>query len=139
MRWFKITGTPPNFPPHYNAAPGQDLPVVRLHPESGDRVLGALRWGLIPYWSKDPKNRSSPPPAPVGLLWVVAVRCCADTIERSFAMSKGKQARTTKTRSVSRHPRKMNNPDCEPRFAVQFLPSRSQQGAIGGVLAQARA
>jgi putative SOS response-associated peptidase YedK len=34
---------------------GQDLPVVRLHPESGDRVLGMLRWGLIPYWSKDPK------------------------------------------------------------------------------------
>jgi len=55
LRWFKITGAPPNFSPHYNAAPGQDLPIVRLHPESGDRVLGMLRWGLIPYWSKDPK------------------------------------------------------------------------------------
>src|SRR5438132_3724811 len=55
LRWFKITGTAPNFPPHYNAAPGQELPVVRLHPESGDQVLGTLRWGLIPYWSKDPK------------------------------------------------------------------------------------
>src|SRR5207302_5217364 len=55
LRWFNIIGTPSNFPPHYNAAPGQDLPVVRLHPKSGDRVLGALRWGLIPYWSKDPK------------------------------------------------------------------------------------
>jgi putative SOS response-associated peptidase YedK len=54
-RWFKITGTVPNLPPHYNAAPGQELPVVRLHPESGDRVLGTLRWGLIPYWSKDSK------------------------------------------------------------------------------------
>jgi len=55
MRWFKITGTPPNFPPHYNAAPGQDLPVIRLSPETGERELGALRWGLIPYWSKDRK------------------------------------------------------------------------------------
>jgi putative SOS response-associated peptidase YedK len=52
---FGTAGFPPNFPPHYNAAPGQDLPVVRLHPETGDRVLGLLRWGLIPYWSKDPK------------------------------------------------------------------------------------
>jgi putative SOS response-associated peptidase YedK len=42
-RWFKITGTPTNFPAHYNAAPGQDLPVIRLHPESGERVLGTLR------------------------------------------------------------------------------------------------
>jgi putative SOS response-associated peptidase YedK len=55
LRWFKIAGTPPNFPPHYNAAPGQDLPVIRLHPETGERVIGLLRWGLIPYWSKDRK------------------------------------------------------------------------------------
>jgi hypothetical protein len=40
-RCFKIIGTPPNFPPHYNAAPVQDLPVVRLHPGNGDRVLGS--------------------------------------------------------------------------------------------------
>ena len=25
LRWFKISGPPPNLPPHYNAAPGQDL------------------------------------------------------------------------------------------------------------------
>jgi len=29
--------------------------VIRLHPESAERVLGTIRWGLIPYWSKDPK------------------------------------------------------------------------------------
>jgi hypothetical protein len=28
---------------------------IRLHRETGERVLGTLRWGLIPYWSKDPK------------------------------------------------------------------------------------
>ena len=52
---FETDGPLPNFPPHYNAAPGQELPVIRLHPESGDRVLGLLRWGLIPYGSRDPK------------------------------------------------------------------------------------
>jgi putative SOS response-associated peptidase YedK len=51
----KADGVGLNFPAHYNAAPGQDLPVIRLHPETGHRVLGLLRWGLIPYWSKDPK------------------------------------------------------------------------------------
>jgi putative SOS response-associated peptidase YedK len=55
LKWFRISGPTPNFPPRYNAAPGQDLPVIRLHPETGERVLGELRWGLIPYWSKDPK------------------------------------------------------------------------------------
>jgi putative SOS response-associated peptidase YedK len=54
-RLFQLPGPTPNFAPHYNAAPGQDLPVIRLHPESGERTLGTLRWGLIPYWSKDPK------------------------------------------------------------------------------------
>jgi len=54
-RLFEADGVGLNFPPHYNAAPGQDLPVIRLHPETGHRVLGLLRWGLVPYWSKDPK------------------------------------------------------------------------------------
>jgi hypothetical protein len=48
--------------------------------------------------------RSSPPPAPMGLrgVWVVAARCCADTIERRFGMSKRKRARTSKARSSSK-------------------------------------
>jgi integrase len=58
LRWFKLTGTPPNLPPHYNAAPGQDLPLIRLHPETAERVLGESRWGLIPHWAKgDPHGR----------------------------------------------------------------------------------
>jgi hypothetical protein len=45
-----------------------------------------------------------PPPAPVGPrgVWVVAARWCADTIERSFGMSKSKRARTTMARSASK-------------------------------------
>jgi len=35
--------------PRFNAAPGQDLPVVR------DGALSALRWGLLPNWQTDPK------------------------------------------------------------------------------------
>ncbi len=40
------------YPPRYNAAPTQWLPIVReLH---GVRRLDLLRWGLIPSWAKDP-------------------------------------------------------------------------------------
>src|SRR4051794_1754397 len=45
----------PNVPPHYNGAPGQDLLVVRSHPDTGQPEVGVLRWGLIPSWAKDRK------------------------------------------------------------------------------------
>jgi putative SOS response-associated peptidase YedK len=54
-RLFGIPGPTSNFPPHYNAAPGMEMPVVRLDPKTGDRTLDTLLWGLIPYWSKDRK------------------------------------------------------------------------------------
>jgi putative SOS response-associated peptidase YedK len=38
--------------PRYNAAPQQWLPVIRQRP-SGERVVQALRWGLLPGWAKD--------------------------------------------------------------------------------------
>jgi putative SOS response-associated peptidase YedK len=34
--------------------------VVRRHPETGERHLNALRWGLIPYYEKDPKGGRKP-------------------------------------------------------------------------------
>ena len=37
--------------PRYNVAPSQDVPIVRLNAE-GERVLSAVRWGLIPSWTK---------------------------------------------------------------------------------------
>ena len=43
----------PNAPPRYNAAPTQDLMVVRRHPETGMRHLSMLRWGLVPSFAKD--------------------------------------------------------------------------------------
>lgn len=43
----------PNAPPRFNAAPAQDLMVVRRHPQTGVRHLSLLRWGLVPSFSRD--------------------------------------------------------------------------------------
>jgi putative SOS response-associated peptidase YedK len=43
----------PNFPPTWNAAPTDLLPVVRYDRKAGERSLDLLRWGLIPHWAKD--------------------------------------------------------------------------------------
>ena len=52
-RVWKVTprdnGNP--FKVRYNAAPTLMLPVIR----GGNRELVAMKWGLIPSWSKDPK------------------------------------------------------------------------------------
>ena len=45
----------PNFPPSWNAAPTNSLPVVRYDKKVGERSLDLLRWGLVPYWAKDLK------------------------------------------------------------------------------------
>jgi putative SOS response-associated peptidase YedK len=45
----------PNFPPSWNVAPTDSLPVVRYDRKAGQRSLDLLRWGLIPYWAKDIK------------------------------------------------------------------------------------
>ena len=41
--------------PSYNVAPQSLQPVVRLDNETGVRELSIMRWGLIPFWSKDSK------------------------------------------------------------------------------------
>jgi putative SOS response-associated peptidase YedK len=43
------------FAPSYNVAPKSLQPVVRLDSETGERELTIMRWGLIPFWSKDSK------------------------------------------------------------------------------------
>ncbi len=53
---FQTTGPTPNWAPTWNMAPTRDAPVVRRHPETGERRLDLLRWGLIPHWAKDPKS-----------------------------------------------------------------------------------
>lgn len=50
---FRYVGQP-NFPPRYNVAPTQPIPVVRLN--DGQRQFLLMRWGLLPSWVKDPKT-----------------------------------------------------------------------------------
>src|SRR5436853_7309211 len=42
-----------NFPPRYNIAPTQPVPVVRI--AEGERHFALVRWGLVPAWVKDPR------------------------------------------------------------------------------------
>ena len=44
----------PNFPPRYNVAPTQPVPIVRF--AEGQRRFTLVRWGLVPYWTKDPRD-----------------------------------------------------------------------------------
>jgi putative SOS response-associated peptidase YedK len=44
--------------PRFNVAPTQVMPIVRLDREGRREVAGA-RWGLIPFWAKDPSIGSS--------------------------------------------------------------------------------
>ena len=47
-------GELPNFPPRYNVAPTQPVPIVRL--VDGKRCFALMRWGMLPAWVKDPKT-----------------------------------------------------------------------------------
>jgi putative SOS response-associated peptidase YedK len=49
-----------NVPRRYNAAPSQELLVIRQNPKTGERSLDFLKWGLIPYWCMDPKGGRKP-------------------------------------------------------------------------------
>ncbi|HEX2915209.1 MAG TPA: SOS response-associated peptidase [Chloroflexia bacterium] len=40
--------------PRYNVAPTQQMPVVYQH-ENEERKIELMKWGLIPFWSKEPK------------------------------------------------------------------------------------
>lgn len=44
----------PNFPPRYNVAPTQPLPVVII--DNGTRQFRLMRWGFVPAWVKDPRG-----------------------------------------------------------------------------------
>jgi putative SOS response-associated peptidase YedK len=45
-----------DLPPSYNVAPETYQPIVRLSRDSGERELALLRWGLVPFWSRDGKS-----------------------------------------------------------------------------------
>jgi putative SOS response-associated peptidase YedK len=41
-----------NYPPRYNIAPTDLIPIVRIDPRDGERELVMTRWGLGPFWMK---------------------------------------------------------------------------------------
>jgi putative SOS response-associated peptidase YedK len=45
----------PKFPPRWNVAPTDSLPVVRYDAKDAQHNLDMLRWGLIPPWANDIK------------------------------------------------------------------------------------
>lgn len=49
-----------NYPPRWNAAPSQELLVIRRNHKSDEVSLYPLRWGLIPSWCNDPKGGRKP-------------------------------------------------------------------------------
>ena len=45
-----------NVRPRYNAAPSQELLVVRQNHKTGERSLDLIRCGLVPHWCNDPNG-----------------------------------------------------------------------------------
>ncbi|HYL91985.1 MAG TPA: SOS response-associated peptidase [Alphaproteobacteria bacterium] len=44
----------PVWAPRWNIAPTQPVPVIRQDAKQPRRAFSLMRWGLIPYWAKDP-------------------------------------------------------------------------------------
>lgn len=40
--------------PRYNIAPTQSVPIVRPRLDTGVWAVACVRWGLVPFWAKDP-------------------------------------------------------------------------------------
>ena len=47
---------PPRFE-RYNIAPSQEILAIRTAPEAGRPEWVMLRWGLVPFWSKEPGGK----------------------------------------------------------------------------------
>jgi len=58
-RLFGTVNPLPNLRPTWNLAPTNDAPVVRLA-ANGERHLDVLKWGLVPYFTKDLKKARKP-------------------------------------------------------------------------------
>jgi putative SOS response-associated peptidase YedK len=57
---FRTTNPLPNVAASWNIAPSQDAMVIRVNPETGERNLDLLTWGLVPHWTKDLKEARRP-------------------------------------------------------------------------------
>ena len=98
---FATSGPVPNLPPSWNVAPTQDAMAIRRHPQTGERRLDLLRWGLVPAGTPDlktarkPINARSETAASVGMFkGALAARRClvpADAFYEWRTTADGKQ------------------------------------------------
>jgi putative SOS response-associated peptidase YedK len=58
-RLFGTVNPLPNLQPTWNLAPTDDAPVIRVA-ANGDRHFDVLKWGLVPYFTKDLKKARKP-------------------------------------------------------------------------------
>ena len=49
-----------NYPRRWNGCTSQELLVIRQNPQTGERSLDPLKWGLIPYRCAGPKGGRKP-------------------------------------------------------------------------------
>ena len=59
-RLFGTKNPLPNLKPTWNMAPTMVAPVVRRHPDSGERHLDPLTWGFVPAFTKVLKEARKP-------------------------------------------------------------------------------
>jgi putative SOS response-associated peptidase YedK len=59
-RLFGTSNPLPNLAPSWNLAPSQPALVVRRHPDTGERHLDVLGWGLLPHFTKDNEHARRP-------------------------------------------------------------------------------
>jgi putative SOS response-associated peptidase YedK len=59
-RLFGTRSPLPDFKPTWNIAPTMDAPVVRRHPETGERHLDLLTWGFVPAVTRSLKEARRP-------------------------------------------------------------------------------
>jgi putative SOS response-associated peptidase YedK len=52
-RVFGAAGPLPNYEPTWNMAPTKDAPVILHDRHTGERHLGVMKWGLVPFFTKD--------------------------------------------------------------------------------------
>lgn len=51
---YNLASVPKDVTENYNVAPGQIMPVV-IESEDGTQHLELMKWGLVPFWAKDPR------------------------------------------------------------------------------------
>ena len=107
-----------NFAPSFNVAPQSFQPVVRLNSETGQRELTVMRWGLVPYWSKDGKASFS------------TINAKSETVATSPAFREASRPSGTLSIGASVSAR-YSFTDCMPNLCRDAISTNSCSSSIG--------